>query len=289
MKILVTGGAGYVGSNLIKALLEKNEYGNLSIVSLDNYFTGNASNHVEGDKVEYISGDTQNIDKIFLINDFDIIFHFGEYSRIVYSFEDIQIVHNSIVKGTFAVLQFALKNKSKLIYSASSSKFGNGGENENLSPYAFLKSKNIELIKNYHKWFGLNYEIAYFFNVYGKNHISVGKYATVIAIFERQYKNGLPLTVVGDGKQSRDFTHIDDVCNALLKILEQNKNYEYHLRFGRNYKILDIAKAFGTSYVLIPERRGERFISEDFNSDTNKVLDWNAQVELFKYIENLKK
>ena len=289
MKILVTGGAGYVGSNLIKALLVKNDYRNLSIVSLDNYFTGDARNHVESDKVEYISGDTQNIDKIFLMNDFDIIFHFGEYSRIVYSFDDIQIVHNSIVKGTFAVLQFALKNKSKLIYSASSSKFGNGGEDKNLSPYAFLKAKNIELIKNYNSWFGLNYEIAYFFNVYGKNHISEGKYATVIAIFERQFQKGEPLTVVGDGKQSRDFTHIDDVCIGLLKIMEQNRNHEYHLRFGRNYKIIDVANAFGTPTVQVPERRGERFTSEDFDSDTNKVLDWNAQVELFEYIENLKK
>lgn len=286
MKILVTGGAGYVGSNLIKKLIFNNP--KIQIVSLDNYFTGKRENHVKSKQVQYVIGNTWDIQKLFKKNDFDQIFHFGEYSRIVHSFEDIEIVHKSIIQGTYEVLNFALKNQSKIIYSASSSKFGNNGSDENLSPYAFFKAKNIELIKNYKEWFGLKYEISYFFNVYGKNHIESGKYATVIAIFENQFKSNKPLTVVGDGSQTRDFTHIDDVCNALMKIKDQNICHEYHLRFGKNYRIIDIAKAFSQNIIYIPKRRGERFNSEYFESDTNSILDWTAKIDLIDYINEFK-
>lgn len=285
-KILITGGAGYVGSNLIYSLINKNP--ELEIVSLDNYFTGKKDNHVDSDRVTYVDGNTWDIRKIFKKNDFDQIFHFGEYSRIVHSFDDIEFVHKSIILGTYEVLNFALENNSKLIYSASSSKFGNNGKDENLSPYAFFKSKNIELIKNYREWFGLNYEISYFFNVYGKNHIAEGKYATVIAIFENQFKLNKPLTVVGEGNQSRDFTHIDDVCNALIKISNKNICHEYHLRYGKNYKIIDVAKQFSENITHIPVRRGERFNSEYFDSDTNKIINWTPKIELFKYIKEFK-
>ena len=285
-KILITGGAGYVGSNLIYSLINQNP--KLEIVSLDNYFTGTKDNHINSDRVTYVDGNTWDIRNIFKKNDFNQIFHFGEYSRIIHSFDDIEFVHKSIIQGTYEVLNFALENNSKLIYSASSSKFGNNGKDENLSPYAFFKSKNIELIKNYREWFGLNYEISYFFNVYGKNHISEGKYATVIAIFENQFKLNKPLTVVGEGNQSRDFTHIDDVCDALIKISNKNICHEYHLRYGKNYKIIDVAKQFSENITHIPLRRGERFNSEYFESDTNKILNWTPKIELFKYIKEFK-
>lgn len=286
-KILVTGGAGYVASNLIKNLIKDDEI--KSIVSLDNYFSGSKKNHVDSKKVKYQVGNTWEINSIFSTNEFDQIFHFGEYSRIVHSFEDINFVIKSIVHGTTEVLNFALKNNSKLIYSASSSKFGNNGKDENLSPYAFFKSKNVELIKNYHNWFGLNFEICYFFNVYGRNHIKEGKYATVIAIFEKQYDLNESISVVLPGDQTRDFTHIDDICSGILKVSKVNYNKEYHLRYGKNYSIIDVAKAFSERITFLPERKGERFVSEDFESDTEKVLNWRAEIDLFDYITDFKK
>ena len=287
MNILVTGGAGYVGSNLIKRLNYDPKI--RSITSIDNYFNGSSKNHVESKKVKYIKGDTKDVFKIFEKNNFDIIYHFGEYSRIAFSFEDIDIVRDSIVTGTYNMLKFALTNNSKFIYSASSSKFGNKGKDENLSPYAFFKSKNVELIKNFHTWFNLQFEICYFFNVYGGNHVKNGKYATVIAIFEKQFVNNEPLTVVYPWDQTRDFTHVDDICNGLLKISDMNLNYEYHLRFGKNYPIMDVAKKFSDKIKLVGERKGERFVSEDFVSDTEDILKWKAKVELYDYIENFKK
>lgn len=283
-KILVTGGAGYIASNLIKRLILEDEV--QEIISIDNYFSGSENNHYNSEKVTYIKGNTWDIDSIFTKNEFDTIFHFGEYSRIVHSFEDFDFVEKSIVRGTLEVLKFCLKNNSKLIYSASSSKFGNDGKDENLSPYAFFKSKNVELIKNFKNWFNLDYEICYFFNVFGGNHIRTGKYATVIAIFEEQYLQGKPLTVVGKGEQSRDFTHINDVCKGILKASRMRLNHEYFLRYGENFKIIEVAKKFNTSIIHTPERPGERFTSEDFETDTEKLLNWKAEINLYDYIQN---
>lgn len=282
-KILVTGGAGYIASNLIVRLLEDNEV--QEIISLDNYFSGFKQNHHTSPKITYINGNTWDVNNIFSENDFDIIYHFGEYSRIVFSFEDFDFVERSIVRGTLEILKFCIKNNSKLIYSASSSKFGNNGEDENLSPYAFFKSKNVELIKNFHNWFNLDYEICYFFNVYGGNHIRKGKYATVIAIFEDQYIKGVPLTVVGDGKQSRDFTHIDDVCDGIMKVSKMKTNHEYFLRYGENFQIINVAKKFKAPVIHTEERPGERFTSEHFITDTESKLNWKAKINLFDYIE----
>jgi UDP-glucose 4-epimerase len=286
-KILVTGGAGFVGTNLIESLV--NEYKEYEITSLDCYFTSTEDNHIINDRVNYVNGYTWEINEIFSENDFDIIFHFGEYSRIVHSFKDIDFVSKSILNGTSAVLNFALKNNSKFIYSASSSKFGNDGTDENLSPYAFLKSKMVDLIKNYGSWFNLDYEIAYFFNVYGKRQIYTGKYATVIAIFEKQYLDGEKLTVVSPGTQSRDFTHVKDIVSGLLSIMKINKNGEWHLRSGKIFTILEVVKMFDVNYNIIPERRGERFTAEQIDSNTQEVLDWEPNKSLQEWINQIKK
>lgn len=283
-KILVTGGAGYIGSNLIANLIKDRDVD--EIVSIDNYFSGSENNHHPSSKITYIKGNTWDIQFLLKKNDFNLIYHFGEYSRIVHSFEDFDFVEKSIVRGTLEVLKFCLKNNSKLIYSASSSKFGNDGKDENLSPYAFFKSKNVELIKNFKTWFNLDYEICYFFNVFGRNHIRKGKYATVIAIFEEQYLQGKPLTVVGKGEQSRDFTHINDVCKGILKASKMRLNHEYFLRYGENFKIIEVAKKFNTRIIHTPERPGERFTSEDFETDTEKLLNWKAEINLYDYIQN---
>jgi len=281
--ILITGGAGFVGSNLIKQL--KKDYPEARIVSLDNYFTGKEENHVSG--VEYYHGHTWEADTIFENDQFDTVFHFGEYSRIVQSFKDIDFVHRSILSGTPVILELCRKWGAKLIYSASSSKFGNGGKDENLSPYSWMKSKMVELIKNYGEWYGLQYEICYFFNVYGPGQIMSGDYATVVGIFERQWRAGEKCTVVSPGIQSRDFTHIEDVVKGLTKAALMSDNHEWHLRSGVNVAIQDVASMFG-EWELIPERRGERFTSEDFPSDTNERLNWYPEWKLEQWVELVK-
>ena len=280
-RILVTGGAGFIGSNLIENLLKDN----YEIVSLDCYFSG-SKNHLNG--VKYISGYTWDISKIFNNQKFDIIYHFGEYSRIAYSFEDIEFVAESILRGTPKVIEFAKKVNAKLIYSASSSKFGNNGNDQNLSPYAWMKSKMVELIKNYKIWFDLDYEICYFFNVYGPRQIYSGKYATVVAIFEQQFLNNEKLTVVRPGTQSRDFTHIEDIVDGLVKTMSINKCHEWHLRSGKNIEIIELAKLFSDDYIFIDERRGERFTSEEFKSDTNHLLQWNPKERLIDWVNKVK-
>jgi UDP-glucose 4-epimerase len=280
--ILVTGGAGFVGTNLIQELvLDKNNL----ITSLDCYFTGKEDNHIKG--VNYVKGYTWDIDKLFDKLEFDVIYHFGEYSRIVHSFDDINFVSESILRGTPKVFEFAKKCNAKVIYSASSSKFGNEGKDENLSPYAWMKSKMVELLKNYNVWFNLQYEISYFFNVYGPKQIYEGNYATVVAIFERQYKNNEKLTVVTPGTQSRDFTHVSDVVSGLIAINGINKNNEWHLRSGKNVTMIELAEMFG-EWFFIGERRGERFTSEEFTSDTEKLLNWKPVVKLADWVEYTK-
>jgi len=283
MKVLVTGGAGFVGHNLIKQLrLENPTY---QITSLDNYFTGKKENHQDG--VTYHEGNTWEADRIFKNETFDIVYHFGEYSRIVQSFNDINIVQKSILAGTPVILELCRKWNAKLIYSASSSKFGNGGKDENLSPYSWMKSKMVELIKNYGDWYNLQYEICYFFNVYGPGQITTGDYATVVGIFERQYLEGKKCTVVSPGTQMRDFTHVKDIVSGLIKASQKNDNSEWHLRSGINVTIIDVANMFG-EWELIPERRGERFTSEEFPSDTEVKLNWKPQYNLEDWINSRK-
>lgn len=281
-KILVTGGAGFIGSNLIEALKKDS---NNQITSLDCYFTGQTTNHING--VEYVYGYTWDIQDIFEDRQFDLIFHFGEYSRIVHSFDDINFVTESILRGTPKVFEFSKKCNAKIIYSASSSKFGNNGKDENLSPYSWMKSKMVELLKNYNKWFDLQYEICYFFNVYGPRQIYNGNYATVVAIFEKQYINNQRLTVVKPGTQSRDFTHVSDIVAGVLESEKTNLNYEWHLRSGKNISIIELAEMFG-DWEFIDERRGERFTSEEFDSDTEKLLKWKPKYELKKWIQEIK-
>ena len=277
MKILVTGGAGYVGSNLIKHLKGNT---NATITSLDNYFTGQEANHIKG--VEYIQDCTWKINEL---PKQDIVYHFGEYSRVVPSFKDVEYLMTSNLWGTSRVLEQCKKWNAKLIYSASSSRFGG---NEDLSPYSWVKAKMVELIKNYSEWYGLKYEVCYFYNVYGKNHISEGDYATVIGIFEKQYKEGEALTIVGDGKQSRQFTHIDDIVNALDKVRMKDSNKEWYLSSDVEYKIIDVARMFTDNIKFIPERKGERYKAITIQNDTKKVLNWKIKNNLEDYINGTK-
>jgi UDP-glucose 4-epimerase len=284
--ILITGGAGFIGSNLVKFILKKNLA--RKIIILDNYSSGNKINHVTNNKVTYIRGDTKNIltNKKIVKNNIDLIFHLAEFSRIVQSFQYFEKCWDSNIIGTKKVIELALLKKAKLIYSASSSKFG-PKTNEFLSPYAWTKAKNVELIKCYKEWYGLDYVIAYFYNVYGPNQIRKNHMSAVIGIFEEQFVSNQPLTVVSPGSQKRDFTHVYDIVEGFIKAGFYKKNQEYQLASGKLYTIMQVAKMFESKIKVIPQRPGERFSSKRDNlSKSKKELNFKIKYNLKKYIQD---
>tara|TARA_B100002052_G_scaffold267255_1_gene265024 strand:- start:397 stop:1284 length:888 start_codon:yes stop_codon:yes gene_type:complete len=284
--IVVTGGAGFVGSNLIKLLIEKTKF---KILSIDNYSSGTKKNHIINKRIKYINGDTKNINLILKNkkNKIKTIFHFGEFARIYQSFNNFNKCYNSNSLGSKEVFNFCLNNKIKLVYSATSASLGNNGNDSNLSPYAFTKSKNLELLNNLKNWFGFNYEVIYFYNVYGPGQISAGNMATVIGIFENQYKKGKPLTVVKPGTQTRRFTHIDDTVKACYQAWKKNKCRHYSISNKKSYSILKVAKMFKSKIVFLPKRKGERFASALTNlSFSNRVHKIFGRIYLKDYINS---
>ncbi len=287
--IVVTGGAGFVGSNLIDLLIKKTKY---KIYSIDNYSTGKKKNHISNKRVKYIKNNTKNISKILNSKKKNIkaIFHFGEFARIYQSFSNMNECIDSNSVGSHEVFNFCFVNKIKLIYSATSASIGNDGKDKNLSPYAFTKSKNLELLENYKKWFGMKFEIIYFYNVYGPKQINAGKMATVIGIFENQFKNKKYLTVVKPGSQSRRFTHVNDTINACYFAFKRNKNRHYSISHKKIYSILQVAKMFNTKIKYLPKRRGERYASALTNMNlSNKVYKMFGKINLEDYIKNIVK
>lgn len=250
--ILVTGGAGFIGSNLIKQLLQ--DYPLAEIISLDNYSLGEESNQLPG--AIYVNGNTWDIETLFEGIKFDAIYHFGEYSRVTQSFEDYKVAAQSILYGTSQVLDFAAKTGAKLIYSASSSALGNDGKDQALSPYAWMKAKQVEQIKLYGEWFDLDWTICYFYNVWGQNQISTGRHATVIGIWEEAVKANQPIYVFSTGEQKRRFTHIDAIVNGVLLATDYSQE-EFHLANPEIWTILEAAKLFGEPHFL-PKRKGDR-------------------------------
>ena len=282
--LVVTGGAGFVGSNLIEKLLIKTNY---KILSIDNYSSGTKKNHLKNSKVEYVNGSTINISEILKKKRKKIksLFHFGEFSRIYQSFMNFDKCFESNSLGTQEVFKFCLENKIKLIYSATSATLGNNGNDKNLSPYAFTKSKNLELLENLKKWFSFKFEIIYFYNVYGKKQIESGSMATVIGIFQRQYKNKQPLTIVKPGNQSRRFTHISDTIDVCIKAWKRNKSMHYSISHKKSYSIKDVAKMFGSKVRYLPYRDGERYASALTNmSYNNRVIKCYGKIDLKDYI-----
>jgi UDP-glucose 4-epimerase len=279
MKILVTGGAGFIGSHLCERLVQDG----FEVFSLDNYSTGTEENHVNN--VTYIKGETKNIHNLVCF-DPDIIYHLGEYSRVEQSFDDIEKVWSSNKDGIFAVLQFCRKTKAKIIYAGSSTKFGDGGLGRSQSPYAWTKATNTELVKNYSDWFGISYAIVYFYNVYGGREISKGKYATLIAIFKRQYKNNEPLTVVSPGTQKRNFTHIDDIISGLTLVGENGYGDNFGIGHSRSYSILEIALAFNCEIKTLDKRQGNRMDAEIVCTKT-KELGWHETISIMDYIDQV--
>ena len=285
--IVVTGGAGFVGSNLIKFLIKRT---NFKIISIDNYSSGKKKNHIINSRIKYLKSDTKNISKILkpYIRKINSIFHFGEFSRIYQSFINMDLCIESNTIGTNAVFNFCLSHNIKLIYSATSASIGNNGTDKNLSPYAFTKAKNLEMLENLKKWFKFKYEVVYFYNVYGPNQICTGPMATVIGIFENQYKKNKPLTIVRPGTQSRRFTHIDDTIKACYYAFQKNKCRHYSISNKKSYSIIDVAKMFNRKIKFLPPRAGERYASAltDMNL-TNKVYKLFGSIQLKNYINNI--
>ena len=284
--IVVTGGAGFVGSNLIEFLTKKTKF---QIISIDDYSCGKKKNHIINKNVKYIKAHTKNISKI--LNPYKkkikTIFHFGEFARIYQSFIQMNRCVQSNSIGTNAVFDFCLKNKIKLVYSATSASLGNYGKDKNLSPYAFTKAKNLEFLENLKKWFNFRYEVIFFYNVYGPKQIREGSMATVIGIFEKNYLQKKPLPVVRPGSQSRRFTHINDTIDICYKAWKKNNCKYYSISNKKSYSILEVAKLFKSKIKLLPPRKGERFASALTNmSLSNKVQKNFGKISLKNYIDD---
>jgi len=287
--LVITGGAGFVGSNLIELLIKKTKF---KIVSIDNYSTGSVKNHIKSSRVKYLKSETNKINTVLnkYKNKINTIFHFGEFARIYQSFIRMKECFNSNSVGSLEVFNFCLNNNIKLIYSATSANLGNRGGDKNLSPYAFTKAQNLELLENLKKWFNFKYEVIYFYNVYGPRQIVTGDMATVIGIFENQYKQKKPLTVVRPGTQSRRFTHIDDTVKVCMEAWKRNKNLHYSISSKKSYSIQEVARLFKSKIKYIPKRLGERYSSAVTKMNlSNKIVHRYGKIQLNNYIREFLK
>jgi len=284
--LVVTGGAGFVGSNLISELLKLKKF---SIISIDNYSSGLSKNHIKNKRVKYLKGSTKNIEILLknYVGKIHSIFHFGEFARIYQSFKKINECFLSNIEGSLRVFNFALKNKIRLIYSATSASLGNNGKDMNLSPYAFSKAKNLELLENFKNWFSFRYEVIYFYNVYGEKQICKGDMATVVGIFEDHFKRDKKLPVVRPGTQARRFTHISDTIKACIYAWKKNKCKHYSVASKQSFRIIELAKLFKKKIRYLPKRKGERFVSALTKMNlNNNIIRLPAKITIKDYVNN---
>jgi UDP-glucose 4-epimerase len=284
--LVVTGGTGFIGSNLISELLKFRKF---KIISIDNYSSGLSKNHIKNNRVKYLKGSTKNIEILLksYTGKINSIFHFGEFARIYQSFKKINECFSSNIEGSSNVFNFALKNKIRLIYSATSASLGNKGEDMNLSPYAFSKAKNLEFLENLKKWFDFRYEVIYFYNVYGERQVCKGDMATVVGIFEDHFLRGKKLPVVKPGTQVRRFTHVLDTVRGCIFAWKENKCKHYSIASKRSYSIIELAKLFKIKTRFLPMRKGERFASALTKMNlNNKIVRLSAKIRLKDYVNN---
>ena len=284
--LVVTGGAGFIGSNLISKLLEFKKF---RVLSIDNYSSGLSKNHIKNKRVTYLNGNTKNIEILLrsCVAKIHTVFHFGEFARIYQSFKKINECLSSNIEGSSNVFNFALKNKIRIVYSATSASLGNKGEDMNLSPYAFSKAKNLELLENLKKWFNFRYEVIYFYNVYGERQICKGDMATVVGIFEDHCKKKKLLPVVRPGTQVRRFTHVYDTVKACIFAWKKNKCKHYSVASKQSYSIKELAKLFGNKIRYLPKRAGERYSSALTKMNlNNKIIRLPVKIRLKNYVNN---
>jgi UDP-glucose 4-epimerase len=284
--LVITGGAGFIGSNLIYKLLKFKKF---KIISIDNYSSGLSKNHINNKRVTYLKGSTKNIEILLrsYAGKIHTIFHFGEFARIYQSFKKINECFTSNIEGSSNVFSFALKNKIRIVYSATSASLGNKGEDMNLSPYAFSKSKNIELLENLKKWFNFRYEVIYFYNVYGERQICKGDMATVVGIFEDHFKNNKKLPVVRPGTQVRRFTHVFDTVKGCIFAWKENKCKHYSIASNQSCSVIELAKLFKKEIRYLPKRVGERYSSTLTKMNlNNKIIRLSAKIRLKDYVDN---
>ncbi len=278
-RILVTGGAGHVGSHIIEILVKDpcNR-----VISLDNYFSGSKENHIPG--AEYRTGSTKDIDTLVPETP-DVVYHLGEYARIAPSFEDVSLVYEMNILGTFAVVEFCRKRGvGKLVYAASSTKFAIEGDGRHQNPYSFSKATNVDLVNNYGKWYGLPYAICYFYNAFGPREQGNGKYATLIAKFEQMYLRGETFTVVKPGTQKRNFTYVGDLARGIILVADKGSGDGYTLGNTNGYSVLEIAEAFGSTVALVDGYPGRQESGEAPNKARDE-LGWTTTVDIIEYIK----
>lgn len=280
-KVLVTGGEGFVGYHLCKKLFS----GGYNITSLDMNLANNFNRRIDG--VKYISDNVKNINTIFKTEKFDIIFHLGEYSRVENSFKNIRQTVDSNVHATIELLEYWRNTGAKLLYAGSSTKFSEDMLGKYSSPYAFTKASNTELVKAYGDWFDLKYAITYFYNVYGPKENEEGDYATLIGILKRRMRNIEKLPVVLPGTQKRNFTHVDDIVDALVLVGENGEGDEYGIGAKEEYSILEVCNMFGGEVEYLPERQGNR-MSAGLKINRTEALGWKQKNDLKDYIDGLK-
>ena len=277
MRALVTGGAGFVGTNLIKTLLSKN----YEVVSVDNYKTGTQLNHQPG--VTYTNFDIRNINDYSAWGEFDVVYHLAAVARIQPSFKDPIDYFTTNANGTLLIAQFCAKNNIPLVYAGSSSHHSGKFKN----PYTFSKDIGEEIIQLYQMHFGLRASITRFYNVYGPHHLKEGGYTTLIGAWEKCIEENRPLTIYGDGSKRRDFTHIDDITNALILILEKQEwGHIFELGRGENYSVQEIADEFGKEVTYKEDKPGEA--QETLCTDTlaKELLGWEPKLNIKDYIKN---
>ena len=280
MKILVTGGAGFIGSALCKRLLDE---GN-EVTSLDNYFTGKKENHHEG--VKYVEGHTKNIGQIFPEEKFDLVYHLGEYSRVRHALKEPEVVFDLNIIGTQAVLEFWREKKFKLMYAGSSTKFAEGVDGPNLSPYTAAKYFNSLQVQNYARWYDLDFAITYFYNVYGPGELD-GEYGTIVEIFRQNFLKNIPHKINAPGTQGRNFTHIDDTVDALVLIGQNGIGDEYGIAADEFVTLIELAQMYGGEIEMKEQTKSSRSQASIIN-DKLKDLGWSQKRKLKDYVESIK-
>ncbi len=281
--IVVTGGAGHVGSHVVERLAADPLN---RVICLDNFFTGTLKNRITN--AEYRKGHTKDIAKLIPETP-DIVYHLGEYARIAPSFDEPDVVYDLNIVGTFGVVEFCRQRGCKLVYAASSTKFAVEGNGRHQNPYSFTKATNVDLINDYGKWYELSYAICYFYNAFGPREAGSGTYYTLIAHFEQQYLKGQPLTIDPPGTQKRNFTYVGDLASGLILVGEKGQGDGYSLNNSKQYSVLEIAKAFGGKMVITDRYSGRAGTAKAELSDkARQELGWNTTVDIMDYIAEFK-